>query len=156
MIILSKLADYGVIVASELAADPSRQTTAAALAVATQLPQATVSKVLKSLAHAGIVAGSRGATGGYRLSRPAEAVSVAEVVAAIDGNIAITQCMSHPSTAHPATCERSHFCPARPHWQRINSAVSTALSSVTLADMVADRLRFLPPLPFRAGDRVTP
>ena len=156
MIILSKLADYGVIVACELAVDPSRQTTASALAAATQLPQATVSKVLKGLAHAGIVAGSRGAAGGYRLARPAEAVSVAEVVAAIDGDIGITQCTSHPTDAHPATCERTHFCPTRPHWQRINGAVSAALSSVTLADMIADRLRFLRPLSPRAGDRLTP
>ena len=156
MIILSKLADYGVIVAAELAADPHRQATAAALAVATQLPQATVSKVLKNLAHAGIVSGSRGAAGGYRLARPAEAVSVAEVVAAIDGDIGITQCTTHATAQHPATCERTHFCPTRPHWQRINSAVSTALSAVTLADMVADRFRFLQPLSPRAGDRPAP
>jgi FeS assembly SUF system regulator len=156
MIILSKLADYGVIIAAELAADPERQATASALAAATQLPQATVSKVLKNLAHAGIVAGSRGAAGGYRLARPAEAVSVAEVVAAIDGDIGITQCTSHATVAHPATCERTHFCPTRPHWQRINSAVSTALSAVTLADMVADRLRFLPRLTPRVGDPATP
>ena len=69
MIILSKLADYGVIVAAELAAEPSRQTTAAEVARATQLPQATVAKVLKALAHAGIVAGARGAAGGYRLAK---------------------------------------------------------------------------------------
>ena len=161
MIILSKLADYGVIIAAELAADPERRATAAALAAATQLPQATVSKLLKNLAHAGIVAGSRGATGGYRLARPAEAVSVAEVVAAIDGDIGITQCTSHAqqgqaATSHPSTCERTHFCPTRPHWQRINSAVSTALSAVTLADMVADRLRFLPRLAPRVGDPATP
>ena len=156
MIILSKLADYGVIVASELAADPQRQATAAALAAATQLPQATVSKVLKNLAHAGIVTGSRGAAGGYRLARPAETVSVAEVVAAIDGDIGITQCTSHATAAHPTTCERTHFCPTRPHWQRINSAVSAALSAVTLADMVADRLRFLRPLSPRTGDRAQP
>ena len=156
MIILSKLADYGVIVAAELAAAPERQGTAAHLAASTRLPQATVAKVLKALAHAGIVAGSRGAAGGYRLARAADAVSVAEVVAAIDGDIGITQCTSHPTEAHPATCERTHFCPTRPHWQRINSAVSAALSAVTLADMVSDRLRFMRPLAPHTGDRVRP
>src|SRR5262245_45094075 len=99
MIILSKLADYGVIVAAELAAKPERQATAAQLAAATQLPPATVAKVLKSLAHGGIVTGSRGAAGGYRLARAAAAISVREVVAAIDGAIGITQC-----TTHAATC----------------------------------------------------
>src|SRR5713101_7430941 len=60
MIILSKLADYGVIVASYLAADPERQMTAAALATEARLPRATVAKVLKALAHGGVVAGERG------------------------------------------------------------------------------------------------
>ena len=144
MIILSKLADYGVIVASQLAAEPERQVTAAQLAASTRLPQATVAKVLKALAHAGIVTGARGAAGGYRLGKVADAISIASVVAAIDGDIGITQCTSHPSGGTSATCERTHFCPTRPHWQRINLAVSTALSAVTLADMVADRFRFLP------------
>lgn len=156
MIILSKLADYGVIVASELAAEPERQVTAGQVAAATRLPQATVAKVLKALAHAGIVTGARGAAGGYRLAKSAEAVSIASVVAAIDGDIGITQCTSHPSGGATVTCERTHFCPTRPHWQRINVAVSTALSAVTLADMAADRSRFLPYPARPSGDPATP
>ena len=86
MIILSKLADYGVIVATQLAVGAEDgQMTAAALAEQTKLPRATVAKVLKALAHAGVVAGARGAAGGYRLARPANSISIAEVVAAIDG-----------------------------------------------------------------------
>jgi FeS assembly SUF system regulator len=131
MIILSKLADYGVIVASHLAADPDRQMTAAVLAQETHLPRATVAKVLKILAHGGIVAGARGAAGGYRLARRAEAISVAEVVAAIDGAIGVTQC-----TSHGPSCDRTHFCPTRPHWQRVNDAVGAALGAISLAEMV--------------------
>lgn len=131
MIILSKLADYGVIVASRLAASPERQMTAAALAAEARLPRATVAKVLKALAHAGVVAGARGAAGGYRLARPATDISVAEVVAAIDGAIGLTQC-----TTHKPSCERSDFCPTRTPWQRINHAVGAALGAVTLAEMV--------------------
>jgi len=115
MIILSKLADYGVIVASYLAADPERQMTAAALATEARLPRATVAKVLKALAHGGVVAGARGAAGGYRLARPATEISVAEVVAAIDGAIGLT---------------------TRTPWQRINHAVGAALGAVSLAEMV--------------------
>ena len=77
MIILSKLADYGVIVATHLATHPERQATAAAVAMATRLPQATVAKLLKALAHAGLVTATRGAAGGYRLARPAGMISVA-------------------------------------------------------------------------------
>jgi Rrf2 family protein len=87
------------------------------------------------LAHASVVAGARGAAGGYRLARPATEISVAEVVAAIDGAIGLTQC-----TTHKPSCERSEFCPTRTPWQRINHAVGTALGAVTLAEMVPPAL----------------
>lgn len=140
MIILSRLADYGVIVATHLAGIPERQVNAAAVAASTRLPPATVAKVLKRLAHAGIVTGARGAAGGYRLARAPEEISIAEVVAAIDGEIGVTQCASHVEG-----CDRTNFCPTRPHWAHINRAVGQALGAVTLAEMVGPD--FLRPRP---------
>jgi FeS assembly SUF system regulator len=131
MIILSKLADYGVIVATHLAAYPDRQVTAATVAAETRLPQATVAKVLKALAHAGLVTAARGAAGGYRLARLATEISVAQVVAAIDGDIGLTQC-----SVHVDECARTTYCPTRPHWAAINRAVSEALSAVSLDAML--------------------
>src|SRR6201993_4640613 len=131
MIILSKLADYGVIIATHLAAYPTRQVTAATIAAETRLPQATVAKVLKALAHAGLVTAARGVSGGYRLARDATAISVAEVVAAIDGDIGLTQC-----SVHVEECTRTSFCPTRPHWAAINRAVGEALSAVSLDAML--------------------
>src|SRR4051794_1781505 len=131
MIILSKLADYGVIAATHLAADPEGQATAAAIAAETRLPQATVAKLLKALAHAGLVTATRGAAGGYRLARRASAISVAEGVAAIDGDIGMTQC-----SIHVDDCARTTFCPTRPHWAAINRAVGAALSAVSLDEML--------------------
>ena len=131
MIILSKLADYGVIVATHLAAYPDRQVTAATVAAETRLPQATVAQVLKAMAHAGVVTAARGAGGGYRLARIATAISVAEVVAAIDGDIGLTQC-----SVHVDECTRTTYCPTRPHWAAINRAVGEALSAVSLDAML--------------------
>jgi len=131
MIILSKLADYGVIVATHLAADPQRQLTAAMVAVEVRLPRATVAKILKALAHAGLVSATRGAAGGYRLAREARTISVAEVVAAIDGDIGLTQC-----SVHVADCARTDYCPTRPHWTAINRAVEEALKAVSLDAML--------------------
>jgi len=131
MIILSKLADYGVIVATHLAAYPERQVTAATVAAETRLPQATAAKLLKALAHAGLVTAARGAGGGYRLARSATAISVAEVVAAIDGDIGLTQC-----SVHVDECTRTTYCPTRPHWTAINRAVGQALASVSLDAML--------------------
>jgi FeS assembly SUF system regulator len=141
MIILSKLADYGVIVATHLAAHPDRQANAATVAAATRLPQATVAKVLKALARAGLVSATRGAAGGYRLARPPEAISVAELVAAIDGDIGITEC-----SVHEAGCEHTTYCPTRPHWGAINRAVGAALSAVSLRNMVSP-FAFVPARP---------
>ncbi len=106
--------------------------------MATRLPQATVAKLLKALAHAGLVTATRGAAGGYRLARPAGAISVAEVVAAIDGDIGMTQC-----SVHVEDCERTTYCPTRPHWAAINRAVGAALVAVTLNDMISP-FAFLP------------
>ncbi|MBV8120936.1 MAG: SUF system Fe-S cluster assembly regulator [Alphaproteobacteria bacterium] len=131
MIILSKLADYGVIVATHLAAYPFRQLTAAAVADEVRLPRATVAKILKALAHAGLVSATRGAMGGYRLARDARSISVAEVVAAIDGDIGLTQC-----SVHVAECTRTDYCPTRPHWTAINRAVEHALAAVSLDAML--------------------
>jgi FeS assembly SUF system regulator len=131
MIILSKLADYGVIVATHLAAFPGRQVNAATVAAETRLPQATVAKILKALAHAGLVTAARGAGGGYRLARNPAAISIAEVVAAIDGDIGLTQC-----SVHVKECTRTTYCPTRPHWAAINRAVGEALSAVTLDAML--------------------
>jgi len=138
MIILSKLADYGVIVATHLALASGRQENAAAVATATRLPLATVAKLLKALAHAGVLTATRGATGGYRLARPASAISVAEVVSAIDGDIGLTQC-----SVHVDECAHTNYCPTRPHWAAINRAVSGALQAVTLDEMISP-MAFLP------------
>ena len=151
MVILSKLADYGVIIASHLAADRERQMTAGVLAAETRLPRATVAKILKALAHAGIVAGARGAAGGYRLARAAQDISVAEVVAAIDGAIGLTQC-----SVHAPTCERTEFCPTRPHWRRINEVVGTALSAVSLAEMVPAPRSFIVEPTVSTSDAIAP
>ncbi|HEX5317955.1 MAG TPA: SUF system Fe-S cluster assembly regulator [Stellaceae bacterium] len=138
MIILSKLADYGVIVATHLAIHSDRQANAAQIAAETRLPPATVAKILKALAHAGLVTAARGAGGGYRLARNATAISVAEVVAAIDGDIGLTQC-----SVHVEECARTTYCPTRPHWAAINRAVGEALSAISL-DAMLTPAAFLP------------
>ena len=131
MIILSKLADYGVIVATHLAIHSDRQANAAQIAAETRLPPATVAKVLKALAHAELASATRGASGGYRLARAPREISVAEVVAAIDGDIGLTQC-----SVHVDECSRTTYCPTRPHWAAINRAVGQALAAVSLDAMI--------------------
>ena len=131
MIRLSRLADYGIVIATHLARHPDRQQTAGDVAVATAVPAAMTSKILKMLTRADLLVSHRGSHGGYSLARPAVSVSVAEVVEALDGPIAITSC-TEPT---PGDCSILNLCPARANWERINRAIRESLGEVTLAEM---------------------
>lgn len=136
MLRISKLADYAVVVLVRLAS-PIRagaSQTAPGIAQATGVPEPTVAKVLKSLTGAGLVASQRGARGGYRLTRPLSLISVADVVAAIDGPIALVACVEHSASACDAEC----CCPARGRWDPVNTAVREALEQVSLAQLAAN------------------
>lgn len=131
MIRLSKLADYGIVIATHLARQPERQQTATDIATATAVPQAMTSKVLKLLTRADLLTSHRGSHGGYSLARAAALVSVAEVVEALDGPIAITSC----TEPVPGECSILSLCPTRANWERINRAIRDSLGEVTLAEM---------------------
>lgn len=131
MIRLSKLADYGIVIAAYLGRHPERQQTAPEVAAGTGVPQPMTSKILKLLVRGELLVSHRGARGGYGLARPADRITVAEVIEALDGPIAITSCMD----SGPADCGIVHVCGARANWHRINQAIREALDGVTLAEM---------------------
>src|SRR5215510_6922240 len=131
MIRLSRLADYGVVLACHMAAQSDRCHNAFDLAATTGLPAPTVSKLLAALARAGLLVSHRGAKGGYRLARPAAEVTAADIVSAVDGPIALTICIEHGDGA----CDVESLCPTRRGWRRINDAVRQALGSVSLAEL---------------------
>ncbi|MEM7434135.1 MAG: SUF system Fe-S cluster assembly regulator [Myxococcota bacterium] len=131
MLRISKMTDYAVVLATHLAA--AKQPHAARdLALQTQIPEPTTSKVLKQLSRAGVVASQRGSKGGYTLSRPAHLIGIHEVIEAIEGPIAVTECSDETTDS---LCEYETNCGVRANWQRINVAVHQALAQVTLADM---------------------
>ncbi len=129
MLRLSKLTDYAVVVLVRLAGMEGVQTSPG-IAAATGIPEPTVAKVLKTLATADLVSSQRGARGGYRLNRSLAAIPIADVIAAVDGPIALTACVDGSSG-----CESLGLCPMRGRWDPVNDAIHSALSSITLADM---------------------
>lgn len=133
MIRLSKLADYGMMLMGQIAAYQGRCLSAVDLAGETRVPLPTVSKVLTLLTRAGLLASTRGVKGGYLLARPARQITVAEIVRALDGPIALTQCIE----LGPGACHLEMHCPSRLGWHQVNAAIERALSEVTLADMAA-------------------
>jgi FeS assembly SUF system regulator len=128
---LSKLADYGIVIMTNMARHPERCHNAPEIAAESHIPLPMASKILKALARAGLLVSHRGAKGGYGLARIAETISVAEIIAALDGPIALTACIEDG----PGECDIEALCPARANWQRINDAIRQALDGISLAEM---------------------
>lgn len=130
---ISKMTDYGTLVLSELAADTAAPTSAGDIAARIGLGGATVSKLLKGLAQAGLVNSQRGSSGGYTLARPAGDISAAEIIDAIEGPVAITDC------AADQPCELEAVCGVGSAWQDINRAIRSALETISLDDLCTGR-----------------
>ena len=131
MLRVTKLTDYATVVLTVLAARPGDVLSAADLAETSGLETPTVSKLLKPLAQAGLVSSLRGAHGGYRLSRSAAEISLIEIVEAMEGPLAMTECSQHENH-----CGIAHQCGVRSNWRLINDVVADALRGVTLAQML--------------------
>lgn len=136
MLRIGKLADYGLLIADCLASEHEQMTTER-IAQHTGLPDATVRKLLRLLVDAGLVSSRRGLKGGYRLSREPDRISVAELIAAIEGPIGLTEC-NHEDTN---TCSLTDNCGQRNNWGVINDLISRQLQTITLADMLGDLSR---------------
>jgi FeS assembly SUF system regulator len=130
MLRVSKLTDYATVVMTCLADEPDAVHSAVGLAERARLELPTVSKLLKQLAQAGLVESFRGAHGGYRLARPPQQISVADVVVAMEGSFGMTEC-----SAHAGLCGHESHCGVRSNWRRISEVIEQALRSVSLADM---------------------
>lgn len=131
MIRLGKLTDYAVVVLTAMARTPTVIHTAASLAERTAVPTPTVQKILKLLARGRVVLSLRGAAGGYTLARTADLITVAEIISAMEGPIALTDCVDGAE----GSCGVERLCPMRGNWDKVNRAVRKALEEVTLADM---------------------
>ena len=130
MIKISRLADYALVILNDLALHPQHPYSATVLAQRTGIALPTVSKVLKLLNEAAVTASSRGANGGYRLVKAPNALSITEVIAAIDGKPALTECCQAD-----ARCVHDARCALRSNWRVINHIITKILSQFTLADL---------------------
>jgi FeS assembly SUF system regulator len=128
MLRVSKLADYGTVVMAYLAQKPPGLSNARDIALHTHLGLATVSKLLKKLVLADLLVSERGQNGGYKLKKLAASISLAQIVRALDDELALTECgltVSH--------CALQGVCGVQQNWQAINKIVLDALENVSLA-----------------------
>ncbi len=129
------MADYAVVVMAAAARHcGGARVSAVQLAEETGLPAPTVQKLVSRLAGAGLLRSSRGVGGGLKLARPAAAISVADIVEAVEGPIALTACVEHGR--HDCTLEGA--CAVRPHWPLVNEALRGALAGVPLTRLALD------------------
>lgn len=129
MLRISKMADYGVVIMSLLARE-QRLLSATQIVTLAHLSLATVSKLLKRLVHHGLLISQRGTAGGYSLAKPIEQINLVDVIEAIDGPIALTECASQRKH-----CSQATTCHIKDHWLRVNTLVHQALKEVSLVAM---------------------
>lgn len=135
MLRISRLTDYATVILAVLAEAPDRLQTAAALAEQTQLSLPTVSKLLKQLQRAGLVSSTRGLRGGYQLARPATKITAGDILDALEGPVALTDCSSgHGHCGLERTCRVGHA------WQRLNLSIRRSLQEVSLAQLAGMEL----------------
>ncbi len=129
---LSSLADYAVVMMSSCARHcGGGRMTAIQLSEETGLPAPTVQKLVSRLSSAGLLRSVRGSGGGFKLARPAAAITLADVIEAIEGPIAMTACVE----AGRHDCGMEGTCKVQPHWPMVNAAVRGALASVPITSL---------------------
>jgi FeS assembly SUF system regulator len=143
MLRMSKLTDYGLVLLTHMAQEGAPAIrTAHELAERSRVPLPTVSKILKELSKAGIVVSHRGRRGGYSLARPPEQISVAAVVEALEGPVALTECSSALGA-----CSLEPVCPAKGHWGPISRAIQRTLQRLPLSALGPRPVRVVRPPP---------
>jgi FeS assembly SUF system regulator len=141
MLRITRQTDYGIVIMSLFSGkDPTLVLSARDMAKETNLPLPTVSKILKSLTRGGLLDSTRGVKGGYSLARASDAISVANIIEAIEGPIALTDCLDQSNR----DCMINESCPCKSNWMQINDAVKAALETIPLEQM-ASGCRFVFP-----------
>ena len=129
---LSSLADYAVVIMAAASRHcGGARVSAGQLADETGLPTPTVQKLVSRLSNAGLLRSSRGVGGGLQLARPAAAITLADIVEAVEGPIVLTSCVDEGRH----DCSLEEACAVRPHWTSVNEALRGALAQVPLTQL---------------------
>lgn len=140
MIRLSNLADYAVVLMSNIASRPADIHTALELNAETKVPLPTVSKILGKMARANLLLSHRGVGGGFSMNPANTNITVADIIEAVDGPVQLTNCLGEEDTC----CDYEPVCLTRSKWDKINKAVYEALNNVSLSEMITEPYDFFP------------
>jgi FeS assembly SUF system regulator len=132
MVRIGKLTDYGLVLMTCMARSQDPLRTARDLAAESKLPLSTVSKLLKGLLRSGLLVSHRGIKGGYLLARAPREISMLEIIAALEGPMALTECNNEIT----GLCDLEPSCPMKNNQRVINEAVRGVLGKITLSDLL--------------------
>ena len=155
MLRLSKKADYALMATKHLATRPDAASASAReIAQAYDIPLELLAKVLQRLVRARLMVSVQGTRGGYRLARPPHAITVADVIQAVDGPVAVTACSTDDHR-----CDQYSKCSIRDPLSKIKNRILDALTTVSVQEMAAEseapavpqthtvsRMMFVPPI----------
>lgn len=139
MLQLTKRTEYGLIALVHMADHQGRVVSAREIGEHYPIPRRLLAEVLKDLTHAGLIESQRGATGGYTLVRPADAITLAEIVTTLEGNPALTNCEGHEPERH-GTCDIAPMCPIRSPLSRIREGIWGLMERTTLHSLTRTSL----------------
>ena len=129
---LTRGGEYGIRAMTYLAARPYGELAALRdIGREQDVPESFLAKILQSLVHAGLVTSQRGAHGGFLLARPADEITVREVIEAVDGPISLNGCVLWPED-----CRRSAGCRMHEVWVSAQESMMEVLGGVRLSDLV--------------------
>jgi len=132
---LTHLADYAVVLMTAAARrSAAARLSATELAAETGVPLPTAQKLMGQLAASGLLSSVRGAGGGFTLARPGSEISLAEIVEAVEGPIAMTICSGHEGVSD---CALDAHCRVKPHMSIISNTVRGALGAVSLQSLAS-------------------
>ena len=128
---LTHLADYAVVLMTAAARrDAGARLSATEISQETGVPLPTAQKLMGLLATAGLLSSVRGAGGGFALARPVSAISLADIVEAVEGPFAMTVC-----SEGRRDCALDAHCRIKPHMGVVGDAVRGALGAVSLQEL---------------------
>jgi FeS assembly SUF system regulator len=133
---LTHLADYAVVMMAAAARrEDGTRLSAAELAQETGVPLPTAQKLMGRLASSGLLTSVRGAGGGFTLARPGTEISLADIIEAVEGPIAMTQCTG---SEEASDCALDAHCRLKPHMNIVSNAVRGALGAVSLQSLASN------------------
>ncbi|MDD2321430.1 MAG: Rrf2 family transcriptional regulator [Geobacteraceae bacterium] len=134
MMELTRKGEYAIRGILYLARQPRGQVSLVGeIAEASEVPKTFLAKILQNFVKVGLVSSSRGTGGGFMLARPAEQITLREVVEAVEGPIMPNRCL-----IGAGTCERDVSCPVHPVWEKVRREIVAILDGVTIAELARD------------------